>query len=155
MTTTSCEDMLTPDMDLYTENFSGRDTINFYYGILSNVQDMVENNILLGDLRSDMVDTTSYVSDTVARISNFDKVEDGDNGLLNRSAYYKVINQCNFYIAKADTMAKKTTITICAASTLRCRWYVLGPTCSSCRTTAKCLSSRSRLTMPTQVGKES
>lgn len=107
MTTTSCEDMLTPDMDLYTENFSGRDTINFYYGILSNVQDMVENNILLGDLRSDMVDTTSYVSDTVARISNFDKVEDGDNGLLNRSAYYKVINQCNFYIAKADTMAKK------------------------------------------------
>lgn len=107
MTTTSCEDMLTPDMDLYTENFSGRDTINFYYGILSNVQDMIENNVLLGDLRSDLVDTTSYVSDTVARVSNFDKVKDGDNGLLNRSAYYKVINQCNFYIAKADTMAKK------------------------------------------------
>lgn len=110
MTTTSCEDMLTPDMDLYTEGFSGRDTVNFYYGILSNVQDMIENNVLLGDLRSDLVDTTSYVSDTVASISNFEKVEDGDNGLLKRAAYYNVINQCNFYIAKADTMAKKNNL---------------------------------------------
>lgn len=110
MTTTSCEDMLTPDMDLYTEGFSGRDTVNFYYGILSNVQDMIENNILLGELRSDLVDTTSYVSDTVASVSNFDRVADGDNGLLKRAAYYNVINQCNFYLAKADTMAQKNNI---------------------------------------------
>ena len=31
--TTSCEDMLTPDIDRYAENFSGRDTVNFYFGI--------------------------------------------------------------------------------------------------------------------------
>lgn len=107
LTTTSCEDMLTPDMDLYTENFTGTDTVNFYNGILSNVQDVIENNILLGDIRSDLVDTTSYVSDTVASLSNFDQLPDGENGLLNRAAYYKVINQCNFYLAKADTMAQK------------------------------------------------
>lgn len=39
VSTTSCEDMLTPDMDRYAENFTGRDTVNFYFGILRNLQD--------------------------------------------------------------------------------------------------------------------
>ena len=39
--TTSCEDMLTPDLDRYTTNFSGKDTVNFYLGIMSNLQDMI------------------------------------------------------------------------------------------------------------------
>ncbi len=107
LSTTSCEDMLTPDLERYVEDFSGKDTVNFYLGILGNVQDMIENNVLLGDLRGDLADTTMYVSDSVADISNFVQVDDGENGLLNRSAYYKVINQCNFYLAKADTMALK------------------------------------------------
>lgn len=110
MTTTSCEDMLTPDMDRYSEGFSGKDTVYFYLGILRNVQDMVEQNELLGDLRSDLVATTSYSSDSVARIINYQYDKDGDNGLLNRAAYYKVINQCNFYLAKADTSAVKNNI---------------------------------------------
>lgn len=107
---TSCEDMLTPDMDLYAKDFSGKDTVNFYFGILSNLQDVVENNLLLGELRGDLTDTTSYVSDTVASLANFERLPDNDNGLLNRSAYYKVINQCNFYLAKADTMAMKNNL---------------------------------------------
>lgn len=110
VTTTSCEDMLTPDMDLYAKDFSGKDTVNFYFGILSNLQDVVENNLILGELRGDLTDTTSYVSDTVASLANFDRVADNDNGLLNRSAYYKVINQCNFYLAKADTTAMKNNV---------------------------------------------
>ena len=109
MTTTSCEDMLTPDLDRYAENFSGTDTVYFYNGILRNVQDMVEQNQLLGDLRSDLVATTAYSSDTVSHIINFDRVtdKDGDNQLINRAAYYKVINQCNFYLAKVDTSVVK------------------------------------------------
>ncbi len=53
--TTSCEDMLTPDLDRYTTNFSGKDTVNFYLGIMSNLQDMIEQNVLLGELRGDLV----------------------------------------------------------------------------------------------------
>ena len=68
VSTTSCEDMLTPDMDRYSENFSGNDTVYFYLGILRNVQDMVEQNELLGDMRSDLVTTTSYSSDSIADI---------------------------------------------------------------------------------------
>ncbi len=107
MTTTSCEDMLTPDVENIAEGFTGTDTVGFYFGILANLQEVYENNILLGDLRSDLVETTSYVSDTVADVANFVKVEDADNGLLTRAAYYKVINQCNYYLAKVDTMIMK------------------------------------------------
>ena len=35
LATTSCQDMLTPDLDRYAENFSGKDTVNFYFGILN------------------------------------------------------------------------------------------------------------------------
>lgn len=111
MTTTSCEDMLTPDMTRYAENFTGRDTVNFYLGILRNVQDMVEQNELLGDLRSDLVTSTKYSSDSVSNIINYSgQYIDGENQLLNRAAYYKVINQCNFYLAKVDTTAQKNQI---------------------------------------------
>lgn len=109
--TTSCEDMLTPDLTRYTENFSGRDTVYFYNGILRNVQDMVEQNELLGDLRSDLVTTTKYTSDSISNIVKYEnKRIDGEDQLLNRAAYYKVINQCNFYLAKVDTTAQKNNI---------------------------------------------
>ena len=52
--TTSCEDMLTPDMDRYAEGFSGKDTVAFYMGILSNLQDVAEQNFLLGEIRGDL-----------------------------------------------------------------------------------------------------
>lgn len=109
--TTSCEDMLTPDLTRYTENFSGRDTVYFYNGILRNVQDMVEQNELLGDLRSDLITTTKYTSDSISNIVKYEnKRIDGEDQLLNRAAYYKVINQCNFYLAKVDTTAQKNNI---------------------------------------------
>lgn len=109
-TTTSCEDMLTPDLNRYAENFNGKDTVNFYLGILANVQDVVEQNTLLGELRGDLADTTMFTSDSIADIANFKRSADGENALLNRSAYYKVINQCNFYLSKVDTLASKNSI---------------------------------------------
>lgn len=110
VSTTSCEDMLTPDMDRYAENFTGRDTVNFYFGILRNLQGVIEQNVLLGEVRGDLVATTDYTSDSISDLFNFKKVEDGENALLNRAAYYKVINQCNFYLSRVDTMAMKRNI---------------------------------------------
>lgn len=104
--------MLTPDLKRYTTDFSGTDTVYFYHGILRNIQDMVEQNQLLGDIRSDLADTTQYSSDSIVAIATYDfsNSKNGDNSLLNRAAYYKVINQCNFYLAKVDSMAKKNNI---------------------------------------------
>ena len=109
--TTSCEDMLTPDMDRYADNFNGTDTVNFYLGIMRNVQEMVEQNVILAEIRADLADTTMYSSDSLARIARYDaSLKDGESALLNRAAYYKVINQCNFYLAAADSMAVKNDI---------------------------------------------
>ena len=111
MFTTSCEDMLTPDMERYTEGFNGKDTVNFYLGIMRNVQELVEQNVILNEIRADLADTTMYSSDSVARIARFDaSLEDGESALLNRAAFYKVINQCNFYLAAADSNAIKNDI---------------------------------------------
>jgi len=110
LSATSCEDMLTPDMNRYADGFSGKDTVAFYLGILGNMQEMIEQNILLGDLRSDLAETTSYTSDSISDIVNFKQTADGENKLLNRAAYYKVINQCNFYLSKVDSMASKNGI---------------------------------------------
>lgn len=110
VSTTSCEDMLTPDMERYVVNFNGKDTVNFYLGILRNLQEVVEQNVILGEVRSDLATTTQYTSDSISGIANFEALLDGDNELLNRAAYYKVINQCNFYLAAVDTMAKKNDL---------------------------------------------
>ena len=102
--------MLTPDMDRYAEGFSGKDTVAFYMGILSNLQDVAEQNFLLGEIRGDLVDTTMYCSDSIAAIANFDRQPDGENIFLNRAAYYKVINQCNYYLASCQTDASKNDV---------------------------------------------
>ena len=110
ITTTSCEDMLTPDMDRYNGGFSGKDTVAFYYGILSNLQEVAEQNFLLGEIRGELVDTTMYSSDSIASIANFERLPNGENTLLNRAAYYKVINQCNYYLAACNTGASKNNV---------------------------------------------
>ena len=102
--------MLTPDMDRYAEGFSGKDTVAFYMGILSNLQDVAEQNFLLGEIRGDLLDTTMYCSDSIAAIANFDRQPDGENIFLNRAAYYKVINQCNYYLASCQTDASKNDV---------------------------------------------
>lgn len=111
---TSCEDMLTPDMERYATDFNGKDTVNFYAGILRNLQQVVEQNVLLGELRGDLVKPTDFVTDSIKDIMDFKhksanagQSEDGDNMLVNRAAYYKVVNQCNYYLARVDSLAKR------------------------------------------------
>ncbi|QFQ13514.1 RagB/SusD family nutrient uptake outer membrane protein [Pseudoprevotella muciniphila] len=105
----SCEDMLTPDMDTY-QDANGRtlkDTVNNYFGILRSVQQVAEQNTILGEVRGDLVSTTSFTTDSISKLANFENLADGDNDLLNRAAYYYVINQCNFYLRDVDTVSTK------------------------------------------------
>lgn len=108
VTTSSCEDMLTPDMDNYMDaNKSLKDSVYSYFGIINSLQGVIEQNIILGDVRSDLMGTTAYTSDSLAKLANFERVSDGDNSLVSRAAYYNVINHCNFYMANADTVSTK------------------------------------------------
>jgi hypothetical protein len=114
MVNTSCKDMLTPDSDRHAYTVA-QDTLYSYWGVLKSLQNIAERYVILNECRGDLVDGTSYVSDTIAAIINFgqdgykDKYQDGACAYLKVSDYYHVINSCNAYIAKCDTARKVST----------------------------------------------
>ena len=114
MMNTSCQDMLTPDSERHAYTVA-QDTLYSYWGVLKSLQNIAERYVILNECRGDLVDGTSYVSDTIAAIINFgkngyeDKYKDGQFAYLKVSDYYHVINSCNAYIAKCDTARKIST----------------------------------------------
>ena len=110
---TSCEDMLTPDMDRHNEvDAIASDTLYSYWGILKDLQAISERYVILGECRGDLVAPTEYVSDSIHSILDFGStgdISDGTNRFLKASDFYKVINSCNAYIAQCDTLKKTGT----------------------------------------------
>ena len=108
-TFSSCSDMLTIDTGdkSYT---NANDTLYSYLGILKHVQDIAERQVILNELRGDLVSPTAYITDTLHAIATFDDPEDGSCSMLDISDYYAVINNCNLYIANCDTNAVKSNI---------------------------------------------
>ncbi len=101
---TSCEDMLTPEISIGSDGDRViSDTVNHFLGIMRAVQQVAEQNVILGEARGDLVATTSYTSDSIERIVNFRNPVDGENELLNRAAYYNIINHCNYYLQNVDS----------------------------------------------------
>lgn len=108
MMTTSCEDMLTPDSERHAYEVA-KDTLYSYWGILKSLQGIADRYIILNECRGDLVNSTTYVSDTISAILNFgqngyqDKYKDEASAYFKVSDYYHVINSCNAYIAMCDT----------------------------------------------------
>lgn len=100
----SCEDMLTADLERH-QTRPAQDTLYSYWGILTSLQNIAERYVVLGECRGDLVDGTSFVSDTINSICAFDKAKavDGSCRYLRARDYYHVINSCNSYLAYADT----------------------------------------------------
>lgn len=101
----SCEDMLDVQSDRYSYE-TAQDTLYAYWGILKSLQNVGERYVLLGELRGDLVMANRYdgeVSDSLLGIANFTSQEDGMCRYLAARDYYAVINNCNAYIAAADT----------------------------------------------------
>ncbi len=109
VSTTSCEDMMEVDTGdkLYT---NANDTLYSYLGIMRCMQSVAERQVILGEIRGDLVGSTEYTTDTLYAISNFDNPQDGSCSMLQISDYYNIINNCNFYIRNADTSAVKANV---------------------------------------------
>lgn len=106
---TSCEDMMTVDTgDKAYKN--AQDTLYSYRGIMRAMQDVAERQVILGEIRGDLVASTQYTTDTLYAISNFDDPKDGTCSMLQIRDYYNIINNCNFYIHYADTNKVKSNI---------------------------------------------
>ncbi|MBO4905752.1 MAG: hypothetical protein J5486_01800 [Bacteroidaceae bacterium] len=104
---TSCEDMLTPELDRHNEiDNIATDTLYSYWGVLKSLQNVAERYVILGECRGDLVDGTDYVSDSIHAILTFGlegNVSDGACRYLRAADYYHVINSCNAFIAHCDT----------------------------------------------------
>ncbi|MBQ7683370.1 MAG: hypothetical protein IJT48_02680 [Bacteroidaceae bacterium] len=109
MFSTSCQDMLSPNSERHSYTVA-EDTLYSYWGILRSLQNIAERYVILNECRGDLVDETSYVSDSIGAIINFGETsdpekywKDGACAYLRISDYYHVINSCNAYIAMCDT----------------------------------------------------
>jgi len=107
--TTSCDDFFKQESDdvLYADQehlHNAVDTIYSVTGILNKLQAVADRTILFGELRGDLVSLTASASNDLRELASFN-VSD-DNKYNDPSAYYAVINNCNYFIAHADTALK-------------------------------------------------
>ena len=117
MFSTSCEDMLSPNSERHSYTVA-EDTLYSYWGILRSLQNIAERYVILNECRGDLVDETSFVSDSIGAIINFGETtdpekywKDGACAYLKISDYYHVINSCNAYLAMCDTTRTTGTST--------------------------------------------
>jgi starch-binding outer membrane protein, SusD/RagB family len=86
------------------------DTMYSVVGIISKMQQVADRTILLGELRGDLVDLTQSATVDLQQVYNFEV--DEDNEYNKPEDYYAIINNCNFFIANADTSVYKDNLSV-------------------------------------------
>lgn len=105
----SCSDFFDQDPDhiIFAEEnhlINATDTIYSVTGILNKLQAIGDRTVLLGEVRGDLVDITSYANKDIRELAEFN-ISD-DNAYNVPRDYYAVINNCNYFIEKVDTGMK-------------------------------------------------
>lgn len=106
----SCSSMLEPESDLvmFEEDNTlnhATDSVYSVMGIINKMQVIADRVVLLGEVRGDLVETTSAANSDLKRLSAFDF--SGSNRYNQASDYYAVINNCNYYLAHVDTAMQR------------------------------------------------
>lgn len=101
-----CEDMLSTDTDRYLKTEDNQlgtanDTVYSLIGILRNFQELGDRYVILGELRADLMDVSENADLDLHAITNFTVTS--DNPWVSVKEYYAVINNCNYFIKRADT----------------------------------------------------
>ena len=95
----SCKDMLdvTPDEVLLQKDYLGTDQVearSALFGVLSQMQDITKQYLVLGELRADLMDVTDESVDELRQI-NEHNVQSG-NSLADPTELFSIINNCNY-----------------------------------------------------------
>lgn len=101
---TSCEDMFTTENKHVTTDLTPQDTVYQMLGIVNAMQKIVDQTILMGEIRADLVDINEHTPMYIKELS--DNNVGVDNIYNNPSDYYGIINSCNIYLAHVDTALK-------------------------------------------------
>lgn len=105
----SCEDFFEQESDqiIYADKEhlnSATDSIYSVTGILNKLQVLADRTVLLGEVRGDLTSITNVASSDLRDVALF---QIGDSNQYNAPRdYYAVINNCNYFIAHADTALK-------------------------------------------------
>ena len=117
---TSCDDMLDMGNDdvLYADKnhlTNGNDTVNSFVGILLQLQKIAVRTNLYGELRGDLTSVNTGAKMDLKDIAAFNVGD--DNAYNNPRDYYSVINNCNYYLANADTLLRESRYNASAYTT--------------------------------------
>lgn len=103
---TSCSDFLDQESEdvIYADKDhlnNATDTIYSLTGIMNKMQVIADRTILLGEMRGDLVDINANTSADLRDVALFNIGD--DNPYNSPRDYYAVINNCNYFLANADT----------------------------------------------------
>lgn len=104
ITLNSCSDMFDDGSNRYITNpklDEKVDSIFYLNGILKGVQQVIDQNVLVNELRGDLLTTTKHASTDLQKLEKFDY--SGTNKYDSAYVYYRIVNNCNYYIAHRDT----------------------------------------------------
>ena len=102
----SCSDFLYDESDqvIYADDHqlnSDADTLFNIVGIMNCMQVIADRTVLLGEMRGDLVSVTNNASADLRQLAEF---SDSLGNRYNQPRdYYAIINNCNYFIANADT----------------------------------------------------
>lgn len=126
----SCSDMLETGNDSMVvgpELNSKTDSVFYALGIAQAMQQLADQYYFIGEMRGDLVETTTYTDNNLRQLSDYSATT--TNAYDSAYVYYKVINNCNYYLAHRDTTlytgATNVTINEYAAVTAFRAWAYL------------------------------
>jgi tetratricopeptide (TPR) repeat protein len=101
---TSCEDMLESDSNrqVFEPALDQKtDSVFYAYGIMQALQQLADQYYFQNEMRGDLVKPTGRATTHLRSLATF--TADATNKYDSVYLYYKVINNCNYYLAHRDT----------------------------------------------------
>lgn len=104
ITFTSCSDML--DVESTRQNIEPSiedktDSVFYAFGILQAMQQLADQYVFQGEMRGELVKTTQYTDNNLRQLYDYSATT--ENKYDSAYVYYRVINNCNYYITYCDT----------------------------------------------------
>lgn len=101
--TTACQDMLETESDrqIFDPALNQKtDSIFYTLGILKAVQQAADQYVLFNEMRGDLTETNHYTDKNLKNLARFSTEP---NKYDSAYVFYRIINNCNYYIAHRDT----------------------------------------------------
>lgn len=125
----SCESMLSPDSErvVFIDEYdlsATNDTLFSLFGVFTQLQNIADSYVLLGELRGDLMEVQSTSNRFLKEIYDFN-VSPENPYASNVKDYYSIVNNCNYVIEKATTLKEDDGVKLIAAcKTIRAWTYM-------------------------------